>query len=772
MGEEIPSDIGPYQVLKLLGRGGMGEVFLVHDPICQRQIALKRIVPEKIEKMNYLGQFLNEAKLTAQLTHPSIIPIYSIVSDGPLIYYTMPYIEGMSLKNLIIQARDAEETHSPVLPNTSVMSFAYMFLQICRAIAYAYSKGVIHRDLKPSNILIDQQGTSYILDWGLIQPLDIIKNQVEADGKIAGTLLYIAPEVMLGGPPNMQSEIYSLGLIFYEMLTLRYPFHRSNANEYNEYLNKDVLANPSDVATTRDIPPLFSQIVLRCLETALDKRYQTFEALIQDLTSYLELRSNWVKMAELDPHSQKQWDSCKTYKMGKKNLRYLLSKQPFTKNLRLEIDVLPHSQCKGIAFFLNAPNGDCIWFTADFNSSSAFFREEKKQFEIVDLLLKKDEWNHIRIDQINHHIYIYLNHTLQFSFANLIPQKQSQIGVIKPNVDCELQAISVFVDSKTLYGNHLTVADLLFSSQDYVQAIKEYHKISELFPKTIEGALACFYEGMVYLEQAKKTKNSLKKAGLVRAAKSQLKKLHGTVGEPLEYLGYIHIHQLKKELNKQIQTFEIAFEKFPFHPLIYLLNDQLMYCLFVAKSDGKLDFLKLSLLAIRYLHPSLITFLLPPLNENFNIPEDLQISNLTGWEKQFELYLKGIQLAFFFKNPEVIVELMQKSLKIVPTPLDLLKCAFFALLKLNEYRLIENELNHLYQTLLDVQAVVFLDWIKLIIKANQGDFSGIDFLTKMPINIDKDCLTIIKFLIQAAKKKKNSLALNEIKNIILSLKIK
>jgi eukaryotic-like serine/threonine-protein kinase len=157
-----------YQLLESIGKGGMGEVFLVYDTLCGRRIALKKIRTDLLEHPQIRHRFLKEAHITCQLTHPAIIPIYSIQSLQLSAYYTMPFVEGETLKQIIRKTRQQEKKGEKLDHiGGSIPALMRVFITICHAVAYAHSKGVLHRDLKPENIIIGKYGEVLILDWGL-----------------------------------------------------------------------------------------------------------------------------------------------------------------------------------------------------------------------------------------------------------------------------------------------------------------------------------------------------------------------------------------------------------------------------------------------------------------------------------------------------------------------------------------------------------------------------------------------------------------------------
>lgn len=272
----------PYRLERKLGEGGMGEVYLAFDESLNRYVALKRIRSDKENDPDAKKRFLNEATTCSKLTHPAIIPVYTVHKEDP-VYFTMPYIEGKMLKEILTSDH----------PLAAIPSLLNIFLQICHACQYVHAKGIVHRDLKPSNIMIGANGEVTILDWGLAETL---QKEAEKQHKIAGSIPYMAPELVSGMPTTYQSEVYSLGLILYEMLTLRFPFHRGSLEKHHESQSNELLVDPARVAPFRNIAPILSKIALKCLAYAPQDRYQSIDELARDIKTYLYQETNWIEV--------------------------------------------------------------------------------------------------------------------------------------------------------------------------------------------------------------------------------------------------------------------------------------------------------------------------------------------------------------------------------------------------------------------------------------------------------------------------------------------
>lgn len=295
--------IGPYKLIKIIGKGGMGEVFLVHDPVCERNIALKRIRPDLLEHPQIRHRFLKEARLTCQLTHPAIIPIYTIHSTPDSVFYTMPFVEGETLKQILRNNRHLEKKGERLDPlGGSIPALMHIFITICQAIAYAHSKRILHRDIKPENIIVGKYGEVLILDWGLAKTIDNVAEDEIVElkqaaapfatriGKVVGTIAYMAPERALGTPATIQTDIYSLGVILYQLLALKSPFKRRNLEEFRKTINDEVLVDPMAASPHRDIPKTLAEATIKCLSKNPNDRYLSVDELISDLQNFLEGR--------------------------------------------------------------------------------------------------------------------------------------------------------------------------------------------------------------------------------------------------------------------------------------------------------------------------------------------------------------------------------------------------------------------------------------------------------------------------------------------------
>ncbi|MCH7780875.1 MAG: protein kinase, partial [Acidobacteria bacterium] len=269
----IGSTLKHYKILKLLGKGGMGEVYLATDTHLDRQVALKTLPVDVARNPERRARFEREAKTVAALNHPNIVTIYSVEDHEGVGFITMELVEGKSLAELIPAGG---------LPLSRVFDIA---IPLADALAVAHRKGVTHRDIKPGNVMINDEGRVKVLDFGLAKLAESVSDgegeqthlptataAVTAEGKILGTVAYMSPEQAEGKTVDSRSDIFSLGVVLYEMLTGNRPFHGDTPISTITSIMRDT---PPPVGELKPgLPRHVARIVERCLAKQPDRRYQ------------------------------------------------------------------------------------------------------------------------------------------------------------------------------------------------------------------------------------------------------------------------------------------------------------------------------------------------------------------------------------------------------------------------------------------------------------------------------------------------------------------
>ncbi|MBM4072243.1 MAG: tetratricopeptide repeat protein [Planctomycetes bacterium] len=275
MPASLPEQFGRYRILRKLGRGGMGSVYLAHDTQLDRRVALK--VPHFLptDDPDILERFHREARAAATLQHAHICPVYDVGAQAGIHYLTMAFIEGKSLADVIKEAK--------VLPQRQAAGWVR---QLALALQEAHDMGVIHRDLKPANIIINQRQEPVVMDFGLARRAHAGDIQLTHAGSVLGTPAYMSPEQVRGDLPTMGPccDIYSLGVILYECITGRPPFISPGMGILTQILNDE----PEPASRLRpDLDPELDRICARSMAKRIEQRYPTMKALAADLGDYL-----------------------------------------------------------------------------------------------------------------------------------------------------------------------------------------------------------------------------------------------------------------------------------------------------------------------------------------------------------------------------------------------------------------------------------------------------------------------------------------------------
>ncbi len=254
--------LGPYRIINQIGQGGMATVYKAYQPSMDRNVAIKVLPSRLAESQEFIQRFQQEARIIAKLEHPHILPVFDYGESDGITYFVMRYLDAGTLSDKMEKGRP--------LPLNEIDR---LFTQLAEALSYAHGFGIIHRDLKPSNALIDSQGNLFLTDFGIAKLLESASPRLTQTDAIMGTPAYISPEQAQANKVDQRSDIYSLGIILYEMVTGRVPFEAETPLAVLLKHVGDQLPPPSSIKP--DVPEAIEQVVLKALAKHPGDRYST-----------------------------------------------------------------------------------------------------------------------------------------------------------------------------------------------------------------------------------------------------------------------------------------------------------------------------------------------------------------------------------------------------------------------------------------------------------------------------------------------------------------
>jgi predicted Ser/Thr protein kinase/Flp pilus assembly protein TadD len=260
-----------YEIIQQLGEGGMGAVYKVHDRELERIIAMKVIRPELAQAADALNRFKQELIIARKVTHKNVSRIYDLAEADGVKFITMEFIEGQSLSHLLQEKGKLEPKQA-----------AAVIVQVCRALEAAHAEGVIHRDLKPQNIMLDAHDRVVVMDFGIARSVEM--GSMTRTGVVLGTPAYMSPEQAKGEELDARSDLFSVGIIFYELLTGGSPYKAETALEAMYKRTTEQVRPPIQVAS--QIPKPLSDIAVHCLEINKNKRYASAAEIVADLEAW------------------------------------------------------------------------------------------------------------------------------------------------------------------------------------------------------------------------------------------------------------------------------------------------------------------------------------------------------------------------------------------------------------------------------------------------------------------------------------------------------
>lgn len=272
--DPVGKTLGKYEITEYLGYGGMATVYKAHHPLLNRDVAIKLLHEKIASDYELVAQFVNEARNLAILQHPNIIQVYDIDVEDSKTYIVMEFIKGGSLKQEI---EKNYENKSKFELSKSIRMIQYMGT----ALSYAHKQNVIHRDVKPSNVMIEDTGRVVLADFGLAKLRTGITGSLS--NTVQGTPAYMSPEQGMGLSGGEMSDIYSLGAVFYELVTGQQPFRAQNPFEVVMKHINDPLPPPSDVWP--EVPARLEAVIIKAMEKIPHDRYETVDAMLEDINN-------------------------------------------------------------------------------------------------------------------------------------------------------------------------------------------------------------------------------------------------------------------------------------------------------------------------------------------------------------------------------------------------------------------------------------------------------------------------------------------------------
>lgn len=287
-------ELGRYQIISELGQGAMGVVYKAKDPLIDREVAIKTINLSlaQEEREEYEARFYQEAKAAGRLSHPNIVTIYDVGRTDDIAYIAMEYLHGRELRDILNDNR--------ILPIAQVID---IIAQVAMGLSYAHEHDIVHRDIKPSNVMVIRDGHVKITDFGIARMASAaVRTQT---GMVLGSPKYMSPEQVMGKLTDQRSDIFSLGVMLYEMLTGQAPFMGENVNAIMYQTLNAVPAAPSTMNV--DVPEMLNFIVAKALAKDLDSRYQNARELANDLRACRDAmpRSTSTSVIDSEPQQSK-----------------------------------------------------------------------------------------------------------------------------------------------------------------------------------------------------------------------------------------------------------------------------------------------------------------------------------------------------------------------------------------------------------------------------------------------------------------------------------
>ncbi len=630
----LPEKIGTFKPIKLLGKGGMGEVWLAFDKTCNRHIAIKKIRDDLLKHSIVKKRFLNEATIAASLHHPSIIPVYQIYNTKTTIYYTMPHIKGSTLKNILkdtIQREKQNKTPHPI--GNSLSELVRIFLQICQATSYCHSHQILHRDLKPENVMIGNFGEVILLDWGLAcYANDLFQDETSTiekvtpptftmPGKVLGTLSYMPPERIDGKKASYHTDIYALGVILYQLLTLHMPFKRSSIEKFKKIKQYEIIIDALESAPYRNIPKPLSEIAKKCLSTDQKQRYPSVKELIADLEAFTKGSAKWSFSMTLSADNKKDWEFQENILLNNNrsiieeahwdSWAYLMiSKNGFSGNTKISSSIIFDHNTEGAGFLIGIPDaeernslqdGFSFWLSSTKANTVTLYRQgiEIKSSKAFHFNINTPYT--IDIEKTDDSLRLFIDKKLIIDYNSYLPIIGTHIGFICKDFNYTISPLNIYIGSPSLKVGCLAVPNALLSSKNFSAAFNEYEKISISFEGRSEAQKALFKGGICLTEIYKQTNDPARKKTLAEKAHQLFDQLSINTPSPLEYLGKSIVYRLQNDFTEEIKSIIYSLLKHEENHLVFIIHEHLIFRFYEELQSSRKKAFKLALTLLQYI---------------------------------------------------------------------------------------------------------------------------------------------------------------------------
>lgn len=465
-------------------------------------------------------------------------------------------------------------------------------------------------------------------------------------------------------------------------------------------------------------------MAMKCLHLDPAQRYQQVDQFIHDLESYIEGRAEWFLAAELAIEHKKDWEFQENVLIAEHMaitrsvdisdwVSLMISKASFDEPIKIEVEIKLGPTSHGLGFLLSVPeavervqinDGYTLWISSDLHNSTKLLRSTVEVFQSSDAILKRNEWYTIRIEKIDHYIYLYLNGQLQFSYLGLLPVVGTHIGLLSRDADFEMRPLKVFVGGQNVMVKCLAVPDAFLAHKDYATALSEYRRIGNSFPGRAEGREALFHAGITLLEQAKASSGKEQEV-LYEQVFEEFQKLHGTPGAPFEYLGKALIYQSLNDPDEELKCYELALRRYPGHPLLEMIKEHILYRMHECSRHNRYLTYCYILLVIRHLPEKTET---SPVQKLLNsLEKHWEMLYFIEWDPECEKNIPlrnlnlSIQLAFWLAKPLTLLEIetslvnVEKAKEAIEVPAITKRNLLFSLIELGAWEAAEKKMKEL-----------------------------------------------------------------------------